>query len=449
MAIQEGFPKRRSAKKGVPILSFVLLLCFPPPLLRGEEGEIPPIDRKAFVAVVDRERVTLDQVLEIWGPAWYEAISAARAGEISPAACDHRLQREWMRAVDTAIRDEVFYQESIRQEEKMFQQHLDQIYRAQTRASGSNGESKSVLEQRLRRQYERMIERQVEEMIERQIRASGGIEALKRTILRRGLTWEEWRRRLIRKAMIYRFLYLTIEPLGQNQPEPRPTDIREFYQKNPDQFQLPGRVRFRHILFSSEARGGEDAAYQAAVSVYEAIRDGRISFEEAARKHSDDAVSREQGGLETEISPDPDREAWLSDVREAARGEKPGTLGPILMSPRGCHLVFLEKAEKGRILPFREAQSIIVQRMKADRWEKESQALYEELKKKTHIEILMPEFPSALSCASISSRAPGFPPLRRIGLEAVPPMERRGDPPPASLGDVSRKEGNFIPENEP
>ncbi len=404
----------------------ILLLVFPflagQPLAADRDSNAAPtleslLGKKAFAAEVGKGRLALDQVFEIWGPVWNEVAGQVRRGKLTPENADRKLREEWSRALETVIREEIFYQEAQREAEKAFQDLIDRVYRSaldNARRYRRIGPTHSEVERRLKTQREKSIKRRLRLLENRFIRASGGIRKLKQTIIASGLTWDEWRERLRRKSETNYYLQVILDPLVPRQP--RPADIRRYFRTHREEFVKLGAVRFRHILFAADKRGGEDAARQAAASVYEAILDQRLTFAEAARKHSDDPVSRTKGGLETEIATDPDRETWLEPIREAVRKERAGEMGTILVSSRGCHLVMLISTAPDTPIPFRQAQKQIERRMYAEKWEAEAQKLYRELKQKVRVSILAPAFPQKLSCVALQSQwKRSRPPLRRVG----------------------------------
>lgn len=404
---------------GWGVLAWLCAVC----CMAAEENPLDRVRRTGVVARVDTGTVTLADVLENWGPVWAEILGDVQTGRLSVADGDAKLQKQWEEAVETALRDEMLYQEAKHQTEENFQAIVDKYFQAQGRSG--NRQSRYQVEQRLRRQHEKAIEEMVRSLVERNIRAAGGYETLSQILKSRDLSLEEWKERLIRKAFTFQFIYMRLQPLGR--PQPRPREVLTFYKDNPDLFTEPGTVVFRHILFDQARRGGEDAAYNAAASVYEAIRDGRITFVEAVAKHSDDAVSKANKGLEERISTDPDREAWLSEVRSAVKEETPGALGPILVSPRGSHIVELVRVEPGRKIPYREAQKEIIAKMESKRWEEDTDKLVAELKTRVSIEIMMPRVPEALTARSVLSRSGGMLPTRRIGLSADPLRDESED----------------------
>ncbi len=380
-------------------------------------AEKPPISSMQFAVEVGRGRITLDQVFEVWGPTWYQTMADVKRGRIPARECDPHLQEEWRRALETVIREEIYYQEAMRAYDQDLARMIDRVYEARQGSRGSSP-SRIQVEREVRASQSRQLKRAVNNMIEHYLRVTGGIERLKRVLAARGLTWEEWRRRITKKGLAHRHLRMRISPLVSRMISP--ADIRDYYHKHEQDFIKPGKVIFRHILFSYEKRGGDEGARLAARNVYDAISAGDISFADAARKHSDDESSRERGGLEDEISPDPEREEWLANIREAVRGEKPGVLGPILVSGRGCHLAVLVRSYPGTPIPFRQAQRRVKDRIYSARWDAAADKYYRELREQVRVRILVPQFPHELSWAAITARERKSPPLIRLGPVAIP-----------------------------
>jgi len=114
--------------------------------------------------------------------------------------------------------------------------------------------------------------------------------------------------------------------------------IREAYEADLSRYQLPARIRLRHVLVRVGPEGEEAAREQA-----EAIR-GRIEAGEdmasVARERSDDEGSRKLGGdlgllPVTEVS---------RTLRDAVEGIETGALSPVVRGEQGFHVVRLEES---------------------------------------------------------------------------------------------------------
>jgi parvulin-like peptidyl-prolyl isomerase len=392
-------PRSRAALPiGVIILASLLPAALPPV---AALAETPSLSTRAEPAGDDPEMgvaaevgtgaVRVREVLLLWEPLRRKVAGALRAGTLRPDEADEELQAGWESALETLIREEVFVQEAERMSEQLVRKRAEEIYEAQDRRRGG-GMSKSEITRELRQKWERDVERLLERRLNRLIRNSGGAGELEKAITAQGMTWSAWRAEQRRRALAELFLNEYVRPFIPR--DPRPADIRDYYREHRESFVRPGEVTFRHILFSFEARGGEDAARTAAISVYDAIAAGRLSFEEAARKHSDDPVSRAAGGLETGLAVSPERERWLQEVRDAVREETPGSIGTVLVSETGYHLVQLLDREPDLPMPFREAQKEIVRRLRSEAFERETDKLYRRLRDEVGVRIRMPRYPA-------------------------------------------------------
>lgn len=354
---------------------------------------IPNPSEKRLAVEVGKGHITLDRVIETWGPAWQTTIQRARRGELSKEACHEALQTAWTEALQTVIREEMFYQEADREFEKTILTRARMIYENQ-RGRGSSydsGPTLRAIQRELKELFQKSVETQLNDFVDRTIRAAGGLSQLRKVIRDRGISWQEWRERIRRKAFTDQYLNMILGPRVPR--DASPADVRKYFKEHPDEFVEPGQVRFRHILFSFDARGGEEAAELAAGNVYEALAAERFTFAEAALRFSDDAVSKKRGGLEEEISADPEREAWLSVIRKAARDQQKNKVSSILITNMGCHLVLLLEKKPGKPISFRNAQKTIRRKLYSARWEAAAQELHEELRDKVRVKILLPTYP--------------------------------------------------------
>ncbi len=370
------------------------------------------IDRNSIVARVDRGSVTLDQVLELFGPAYYEILNKAVSGKIPSSQINPELEKAWDKAVNSVVRDEMFYQEALNDYDNKFQSFVD----AQFRSSSAQGASvmRSNIEDRMRRLMKKKQDEQVTRVINKQIEAAGGLNNLNNVLASRGISFKEWKDRIVRKAFTYGYLYSVFEPLGVS-IEPRPQQILKYYKTHIDKFTLPGDVVFDQILVSNSKRGGRDKADEIAQKIGLAIIDKKISFKTAAEKFSDDPVGRKNGGRESSVNSNSKREAWLADVRDAVREQEPGKL-EILESPIGFHITVLRKITSGRVIPFQKAQKEIINKIKSDEWEKQSDNFYNELKTRMMVDIKQKDVPAQLLWQGGNVRSD----TRRIGMSADP-----------------------------
>lgn len=341
--------------------------------------------------IVGSGQVPAGDVLELWSPVWYETLARVRNGKMSAADGDARLTQEWRRIVTSLVKDELFFQEAEREHSSMINNIAEQYMR-----SGYEG-SRSRLVQDIRNNMNMQMERYFRQFNADMIKESGGMVKLLKVLEGRGLSFAQWQQRLKKKAFTQSYLGEIIRPRA---PDPGPRQIREYYAGHDDEFQQPGLVRFKHIFFSNTLRG-KDQARADALAVWERVANNEMDFEAAVAEYSDDDVSKAHGGLESGAeATDPEREAWLADVRAALREEPPGDIAPILESPFGCHIAFLIDIGPPTKIPFTEVRRDIERKLRSQIWEDATDEYFRQVSKNVPIQIVMRDFPSWLSCAS-------------------------------------------------
>ena len=368
----------------------------------------PQADGSDIAATVVDARIGADQVFELWAPIWYETLAKVRNGKLDAAEGDRLLTVEWQRALRALIKDEVFFQEA-----EIEQQLMINGYAEQMRSQGDPRPRRQIVAE-ISRLFDQDMERQFRQLSADFLRESGGRVKLGKVLESRRLTFADWQNRLRKKAMGQSYLRQAIQP---TRLEPGPKEIQAHYANHPDEFSRPGPVRFRHIFLSRTGRGAE-AAREAAIEAWQELAAGEIGFDEAVARFSDDPVSRNRGGLETGgTAADPEREAWLADVRAALREETPGKLAPILESLFGFHVAELVSIGPERKIPFAEVSRDIERKIQSARWEEETEERFKTVSRKANIRVLMRDFPSRLSCAA------------QAGLDAEGPRIYRLDTP--------------------
>lgn len=382
-------------------------------------GSLPAAFSQGVVAEVGTGRVTAEQVFELWGPVWYETLTKVRTGKMSASEGDAKLQREWQVAGTAMIRDELLYQEAEREHDSKINHYADMIYRQMQQGSSSGYPmSRAEIAKKIRDEQRQHMERVFREMTAELVKGSGGMVKLRKVLEGRGLSFRDWQDRLRKKAFTRSYLNLIIGPRA---PAPGPKAIQSYYAEHPDEFAVSGVVKFRHVFFSAGQRGGMEAAREAVSEVWEMLMDGEITLEEAAARYSDDKVSAARGGLETTMpATDPEREAWLADIRTALREETPGELGPILESPFGFHLAILISIDPETKVPFREVRKDIERKLENEKFQEEVDKYFAVVRRNTNIRVLMPQFPPELSCSAQQVRPTDVPSVYKMGEVGLP-----------------------------
>lgn len=392
-------PKRR-VWRVAPLLFSLFLLAgaavsveTPPFQVPNASGGPPPTDPHALgpVASVGHARIGADQVFELWTPVWYETLAKVRNGKLSAEEGDARLNAEWRRVITALVKDELFYQEAEREHSSFVNMVVDNFSRQ------GDPRPRSQIATEVRRLMQQDMEKFFRQLNADLVRESGGAVKLHKVLEGRGISFQEWQNRLRKKAFTQSYLHQILKPRA---PDPGPRQIQEYYASHPDEFSQPGLVRFRHIFFANAKRGPEQAREDAA-EVWQLLTDNETDFESAAAKYSDDEESKKRGGLESgETADDPEREAWLADIRSALREEPPNAIGPILESPFGCHIAVLLSIGPERRIPFGEVRRDIERKLQGEIWEAETDRFFASIRKNTDIRIHIPNIPPSLSCAS-------------------------------------------------
>jgi peptidyl-prolyl cis-trans isomerase C len=163
-------------------------------------------------------------------------------------------------------------------------------------------------------------------------------------------------------------------------------DAKDFYDKNPDKFKQPEQVRASHIF--KRVLPGTDAATKQKIRaslepVLKQVKSG-ADFAELAKKHSEDA-SAQAGGDLNYFGPG----QMVPEFEKVAFQLKPGETSGIVESQFGFHIIKVTDRRPGRTVPFPEVKEQIANFLKQQRQQEKANALIEQLRAKSKIEILI------------------------------------------------------------
>ena len=117
-------------------------------------------------------------------------------------------------------------------------------------------------------------------------------------------------------------------------------DVKAYYDEHKDEFKSPETVTASHILIEDEAKIKE---------VYEDIKAGKITFEDAAKEFST-CPSGKQGGSLGEFT----RGQMVPEFENAAFSMEVGAISEPVKTQFGFHLIKLEAKEAAGELPFEQ-----------------------------------------------------------------------------------------------
>jgi hypothetical protein len=208
------------------------------------------------------------------------------------------------------------------------------------------------------------------------------VEKLQRLIGKGGV--ENLRRQLERNFIASEYIRSRVFPHFWIRHE----DIREVYDKHPEEFRTVDRVKWQDIFI---AVGPSHPTMQDAVRFAEEIL-GRVrggqSFDEFLRFDEGDSWSYRKGegngqllGPQTDIRP-PELEPYLARMRD-------GEIGPAVPLSTGVHVFRVLKREYKAQLPFNaEVQKKITDRLKAAIADREYKRIVKDLRERAHVEII-------------------------------------------------------------
>jgi peptidyl-prolyl cis-trans isomerase C len=155
-------------------------------------------------------------------------------------------------------------------------------------------------------------------------------------------------------------------------------DIKQFYDKNPDEF---SGVRASHILIRPQ--GFDEASKKAAREKIEGVlKEARAGadFAELARKHSADGSAQNGGDLDFFT-----KGKMVPEFSKAAFALQPGQISDVVETQFGFHII---KVVERKDIPITEASAKIGQFLAEKRRQEHQQAFLAQVKGKSKIEVL-------------------------------------------------------------
>jgi peptidyl-prolyl cis-trans isomerase C len=166
----------------------------------------------------------------------------------------------------------------------------------------------------------------------------------------------------------------------------KPSEVSEFYEKNPDKFKQAESVHASHVLIAVP-QGADDAAKKAArAKAEEVLRKARSGgdFAALARTYSNDA-SRQHGG-DLGFFP---RGQMVPAFENAAFALQPGQISDVVETPFGFHVIKVMEKRPAQTVPFGQVSARIEQYLQQEKRESKTKAFVEALKTRGKIEVLI------------------------------------------------------------
>jgi peptidyl-prolyl cis-trans isomerase C len=160
-------------------------------------------------------------------------------------------------------------------------------------------------------------------------------------------------------------------------------ELKAYYDENADKFQVPERVRARHIL-AKIGQEADDAEKSAALKKIEGIKEKLNSgedFEKLASENSDCPSSKTGGDLDFFA-----RGQMVKPFEDAAFAMNPGEISDIVETQFGYHIIKVEAKEPAGTVSYEEAREGLEEQFKGQKAQKTVGAYLESLKEKASIQ---------------------------------------------------------------
>jgi parvulin-like peptidyl-prolyl isomerase len=360
------------------VLALALSVATCVPVSAGQEtgGE-----RELFndVAIkVNSENISMREVEALYNDSYVLIQDKLRRGELLAANLNEAIKLAWNEALETAIQDRVLDQRATARRKDIINSNVQ-------RAGGVLG-SEKVLEM-----FHRLENEELRKLEHVMVTAAGGEEELRKALKRRGQTFQEWREGLTKE--LWRRYVISLELGGGLNV--RPSEVKEYFEKHPDQFGQAEAWRLRRIRIAKKNFTTPEIALQAAQKTKAAIEGGK-DFAEIAAAVSDDAQFASAGGLMTRGGQsDLPSGAFPAEEKIAAK-MKDGQLSDPLDGGDWYILIQRVGYQERRTKTFDEVSEKAEAIVYSERLKQKKKEMQERLKRTSYVEVLQKDPPAHL-----------------------------------------------------
>ena len=207
-------------------------------------------------------------------------------------------------------------------------------------------------------------------------------EAFKKALDARGMTIEK----LKEDTRVDISINKMVENEVASQAAPSDTQVREFYDKNPEKFKQDEAVRASHILFRVDENADAATKKKAMDQAQAVLKEARAGadFAELAKKHSADGSAQQGGDLNFFT-----RGQMVPAFDQAAFAMKPGEISDIVTTQFGYHIIKVTDHRAASTVPFEQVSGRIKEYLVEQQKQQKAGAFIESLKQKAKIEVLV------------------------------------------------------------
>lgn len=166
----------------------------------------------------------------------------------------------------------------------------------------------------------------------------------------------------------------------------KPSDVSQFYEKNPDKFQQPEAIRASHILIIVPPAADASAKAALRARAEEALKAARAGqdFAALAKKYSQDGSAAHGGDLG--FFP---RGQMAPAFEKAAYALQPGELSGVVETQFGFHIIKCTGRRPARTVPFSEVAGQIQQFLEQQAQQEQTKAFVASLRAKGKVQIFI------------------------------------------------------------
>ncbi|MBW1807855.1 MAG: peptidylprolyl isomerase [Deltaproteobacteria bacterium] len=157
-------------------------------------------------------------------------------------------------------------------------------------------------------------------------------------------------------------------------------EITTYYESHPEEFRTEGTVQLAHILFKKNEMNPDPVAR--AENLRKRIMAG-LTFEEAAKKYSEDSATSQLGGVLGKIK----KGEFLPQIEKAAFAISVGEISKPVESPLGIHLLRISQRTDGSLQGISEASTVIEKKLLDSRVRIRIQELADQLARDGSVEL--------------------------------------------------------------
>jgi peptidyl-prolyl cis-trans isomerase SurA len=196
-----------------------------------------------------------------------------------------------------------------------------------------------------------------------------------------GLTLPVFRRQFERTIMSQQYVGSMLKEKGRRAGL---TEIRDYYDRHPEEFKSPDRVKWQHVFVSAAKHASAQDAYNHAEGLRQKAAAGTDLG--ALSKQFDDGVAGKQNGFGVGESRN---EILPADVEPTVWALKPGQLSAVIQTPTGFHIVKVVERDYAGVMPFdAKIQTKIRDKLNDALYDADAKKMIDELWRKGVVRVL-------------------------------------------------------------